>query len=516
MTLPDVRRYVQEKVERHPSFSQISDQSPNEAKALPQQLIDKASGVFLWVVLACRSICDGIRDFDTLDELRVRIEALPPELEELFEHMLQKIEPFHREQGAKLLRLCYQNMAITSQDYLSAQSVDILDQYGMRIDTIPGFSQLQQTLIDEIKSQKRLEARLRSRCWGLLELKQRSMGRSVVQFMHRSVFEFLRSPGTLDLQCLQTGNNAFDASSLLAFIYTHDLYCAASGHNGRNIPDISDHDWRILACCGYAGGPAYETLSVVLSRLLEVSEVALSLKTFFAESPLVRNIGLLLGRFQMPSPSQDPELKLILALQFGMFDYVNIYLGLYGSDLVTSPLYRWPALFYAIVRPLLAGTQHSALHGNAPHAPELITALLNAGADPNQQTDDPSDWSEFSTPWERWLESKVEASNEHIEGAARTTEALLQAGADVLMDDLEEHLLYKFGIQTTDTTLQSNISLNKFRRDKILSILATVRDRKAELLRAGSKRARRDSSGDDLPPKRHRLTYQLNGHELLH
>ena len=46
-TMPDINKYIRGKTQIHFQFSQISDQRPEEGKALIQQLIDKASGVFM-------------------------------------------------------------------------------------------------------------------------------------------------------------------------------------------------------------------------------------------------------------------------------------------------------------------------------------------------------------------------------------------------------------------------------------------------------------------------------------
>ncbi|KAK7991731.1 Heterokaryon incompatibility protein s [Apiospora saccharicola] len=65
----------------------------------PSALCDvakKASGVFLWAIVACRSLIQGFEAFDYLNELRNRANEPPTMLEDVFEHILTRIEPCYQ------------------------------------------------------------------------------------------------------------------------------------------------------------------------------------------------------------------------------------------------------------------------------------------------------------------------------------------------------------------------------------------------------------------------------------
>ncbi|KAK3690334.1 prion-inhibition and propagation-domain-containing protein [Podospora appendiculata] len=109
LTRGDITSYVQGTLVSHEYMKILISQYPEEGVTILKKVIDKAAGVFLWVILACRSLLYGFAAYDRLEELRRRVHELPPELESMFQHMLQKVEPQHREQGARLLRLCYTN-----------------------------------------------------------------------------------------------------------------------------------------------------------------------------------------------------------------------------------------------------------------------------------------------------------------------------------------------------------------------------------------------------------------------
>ena len=70
-------------------------------------LQEKASGVFLWVVLACRSTLNGFAAYDIPADLQRRVDELLSELEALFSHILSKIQTLYQIQAAKLLKVCY-------------------------------------------------------------------------------------------------------------------------------------------------------------------------------------------------------------------------------------------------------------------------------------------------------------------------------------------------------------------------------------------------------------------------
>ena len=69
------------------------------------EIVDKADGVFLWVVLVVRSILLGLANRDEMDDLERRLHELPSKLECLFENILrQRIAPFYKRQSSELFQ----------------------------------------------------------------------------------------------------------------------------------------------------------------------------------------------------------------------------------------------------------------------------------------------------------------------------------------------------------------------------------------------------------------------------
>ena len=179
----DITSYVQDFIGGHNYMHELIAQHPEEAKRVLEDVVTKSSGVFLWVILACRSLVSGFSDYDRISELRRRVNELPPELEEMFQHMLIKINKRHREQGAQVLRLCHTAHQAPENSKFSAISslgLALLDANSVNSYQIPTLTNHQKRrLCNEI------DGRLRSRCGGLLELQTKN-----ITFLPSTIFCF--------------------------------------------------------------------------------------------------------------------------------------------------------------------------------------------------------------------------------------------------------------------------------------------------------------------------------------
>jgi hypothetical protein len=101
LTRRDIEIFVRAKLEEDETFIEACA-SDLSYPALVDEIVAKAEGVFLWVKLAVQSLLNGIKNADTIQELRRRLKELPPELEELFAHMLDTIQDRYKEQANKI------------------------------------------------------------------------------------------------------------------------------------------------------------------------------------------------------------------------------------------------------------------------------------------------------------------------------------------------------------------------------------------------------------------------------
>jgi hypothetical protein len=214
----DIATYVHDIIGGHKYMKKLRTRHLPEAEELTKGIIAKSSGVFLWVVLACRSILSGFADGDRVGELLRRVGELPSELEDMFKLMLSRVSERYREQGAFTLRVCHEVTRPDSGRHfhsLKAVPIALLCREGAK----------PEVLSEEDKEDLRdgLAGWLTSRCGGLLETSQEMMsadGDQVV-WVHRSVVEFLSGNDTWDLECLRVDE---DRPGLLAALSIYALH----------------------------------------------------------------------------------------------------------------------------------------------------------------------------------------------------------------------------------------------------------------------------------------------------
>jgi hypothetical protein len=149
-------------------------EEPEEAAALCQEILEKASGVFLWVSLVVRSLLASLRNHDDIHYLRRRLSELPPELEPLYGHMLEGIEPIYWEESSKIFQIfrasiidvenCRQLTTISLDGALKAEFIATMT---ARLQPTPMTTEQYDM---HVQRHVRIATQLKSRSKGLLEV----------------------------------------------------------------------------------------------------------------------------------------------------------------------------------------------------------------------------------------------------------------------------------------------------------------------------------------------------------
>src|SRR5947207_1985244 len=92
--------------------------------------------------LACRSLLEGFAAFDRVSDLRRRVDELPPELEDLFQHMLGKIEGRYQSQAAKLLRICHQSHLVPGAETIVSLGLTLVGDCDTELGRVPLFQSI--------------------------------------------------------------------------------------------------------------------------------------------------------------------------------------------------------------------------------------------------------------------------------------------------------------------------------------------------------------------------------------
>lgn len=102
-TAPDLDRYIRDKLEENLQFRALA-KLDSSAHLYPQEIRQRAKGVFLWVMLVVRSLLRGLTEDDDMHMLRERLRNIPDELEAYFQHMMNTVEKvYHRYMARALL-----------------------------------------------------------------------------------------------------------------------------------------------------------------------------------------------------------------------------------------------------------------------------------------------------------------------------------------------------------------------------------------------------------------------------
>jgi hypothetical protein len=94
ITQQDIRHYVTSRFSASPAGRERQIETPTEIKDLMENIIIKASGVFLWVRLVTDVLLKGLETGERIEELQEELSTVPVELEDLFWKILADVNPY--------------------------------------------------------------------------------------------------------------------------------------------------------------------------------------------------------------------------------------------------------------------------------------------------------------------------------------------------------------------------------------------------------------------------------------
>jgi hypothetical protein len=166
------------------------------ADYLKDEITHKADGGFLWVTLVTEVLRKGFVAGDKVNELRRMLSSTPSGLTELYHHTLGKINEQYKLETRKM----FQTILAAARPLTLSEFRHIL-----AFESTPSFS-AQKEMKDSpsvVQDNDSMEARLLSRCGGLLEVVSKDSDTcQTIQLIHQSVSDFLEgnptSNGTVD------------------------------------------------------------------------------------------------------------------------------------------------------------------------------------------------------------------------------------------------------------------------------------------------------------------------------
>ncbi|KAL6716098.1 hypothetical protein ACLMJK_005664 [Lecanora helva] len=389
LTREDIRLYVRETLEESSQFRNLQERD-DRSQSLVQEIVDKARGVFLWVVLVIRSLLIGLRNEDRILDLQLRLRNFPETLEKFFDHMLGSIERIYLRHTAQTFRI-----ALAKKTPLRLLTCSILDEENL--DDLLASADRETTHADLERRCDVMRRRLNGRYKGLLEVVDRSSSMQRkwetlrVDFLHRTVYDYLRTKdiqNTLD-EHLPPG---FEPKILLCkAIFAHIKLIQPLMHRGNEELEELLEDLTI-----YAGELELETATPQIELMDGVAE-------FVSKHAILFNI--------------DPErgdgfLEIIIR------NSLQLYL--------TETLKRNPGMRPSTKDWLLMSALHFPYKyfRSSFYMPSMVQILLEHGASPNGRYEE-------STVWGNFLHSTfVKVSGVGPDDLKQTTKLMLCHGAD--------------------------------------------------------------------------------------
>jgi hypothetical protein len=456
LTLSDMNQYVDDKFNKDPRIQRIVRKEPETGGKLMKEIVTRADGVFLWVILVIRNLLGEIHIGDNVINLQERLHILPTELDGLFQHILFDTQSEDRvKEASRIFQLVRAREMVC--DFTRDQSASSLTLWELALayyecdEDLALRLPIQQASYGDASSRCRhMAGRRLSRCAGLLEIHRKNpanaartrfieedsatsthtLAQSRVIYLHRTVRDFLLYSGVWDNVVSKTRLENFDPHLCLLQSYIKQLKLPLKEPERHRRLD----EWwpDIVLALTHARYATYGPEPVQPIAL--ISELDTILRWYWLPRETDTNDNWAksaFGSYEARNKTVYHDPFLSLTTKFGLHHYVD-------SQLSTGEIaYKGgqPILSYAIE--FLISRRHTIYPLSSPL---LVHTILRHGADPNQPYTAISPRRE-TTPWLEALECLREAHRRgwiqyydiDPEGTARWVQILklfLEYGAD--------------------------------------------------------------------------------------
>jgi hypothetical protein len=363
LTRGDIEDYVRSKLEEHTAITMFS-LADEGYDSLIEDIVNKAEGVFLWVFLVVRSLCEGLTNGDGVYLLQERVRRLPANLERYFRLIIESVDVEYREIMAKTFQV-----TLNATEPLTLIAYSFLDEadpnYAINA-RIRAFDHN-----DIFVRHRQTKRRINGRYKGLLEVLAESSASDFfgyrVEFFHRTVHDFLRLKEIQNLLCgyLSTRRLAFNANESLCKVYLSLL--KAMSWTRRDLTRPSMFQGLLHTFMYHTRQVEFELDASLLDVLDELEDAAIWLSSFHG------NCQILWDTWTSGSHKTCDTF-----LEFAIRSGLRLY--------VAASLKNNPHLIRKCPRPLLNSVlrSSSALQYQDTEMPEMVTFLWQQGVYPNQ------------------------------------------------------------------------------------------------------------------------------------
>ncbi|CAG7555283.1 unnamed protein product [Fusarium equiseti] len=465
LTHQDIYNYVSSKFEADSQFKSLQRRQPCVAMELLESIVNKSSGVFLWVTIVLASLLAGIEAGDRMEDLHERLAQLPEEIEDLYERILESVDSRYHEHTAQLLQLMSAFKSPPSPLlFWYADEVNFMDR---AIKEDPQTVSREEAL-DRVEDIRR---RLNSRCKGLLEIHKATASSSHpfdprfgghVDYLHKTVYEFISKEKTQQrLQSyLKTSYDAHVRIAAACVTLTKGPIHQADGNNSNNTYADDPRSLSLMRCLGHAADVSHESRNEIVRLLDHLTDVCRDIHrdiwySLANSRPYEMDISptsLWVEKLSFPYSYGDLDSRqrlLYLASSMSVVEYVKARAGP-GGLIIIQPSTRdisRDGLANLIERVFgkWSGNQKISLLSlvclSNPNGASILKHLLEKGAKPNMRfkTIDRGFQPKRLTPWEEILAKalvycaiyQVEHHYEGMDNVLRCVRQMVDGGAKV-------------------------------------------------------------------------------------
>lgn len=163
-TFNDITRYVNDSLQQHSRLGgTASEINLEETQSLANKIVNRASGVLLWVQLVASDLYQSLCDGSSILELHSLLDDLPDELNDMYTSMLGRVDGRYLKETAYFFRLQQRTRHALTLFELSEVTKEVSERIERPVGAVPW-----ETVFSEYEM---MLSRLMSRCGGLLELK---------------------------------------------------------------------------------------------------------------------------------------------------------------------------------------------------------------------------------------------------------------------------------------------------------------------------------------------------------
>jgi hypothetical protein len=396
LTYDDIKAFVKDRFKESSRYTQIQAREPEQISELEEIIVGRSSGVFLWVKIVVDSLLEGLMNYDRASDLKMRVEALPTDLEALYFHMFQNLDPIYLDQASRLFQIALVTTEPLSPLVLALADEEDPDQVYKAPICIWDDAKIEQVCKD-------MEGRLKSRCKGLLEIQSSatwweedpdvvtnaaangstlvSLKDSRVEWLHKTVPDYLKQQEIWALLRSRT-DAEFRPNVALLKSYILLLKVGIQATELKLFGLVLRDALRFANACEAS---EQRPQTALLNELF--SAVVQKWKLISAQAGHKRQWQALIFSGWLAEHDEDTAF-LILCIIYGLFYYVQERLRKNRSILTVSNS------SFSLLRVAILPNPLTIF--NWRRDPRLIRLLLEQGADPNIRDD-------YTTPWEATL-----------------------------------------------------------------------------------------------------------------